>query len=100
MHEDDENEDDRHPFAVVEQPIGQRHHRKALDALLRLLYHRVDDLPAPCSHLFDVLYGHLPSFLLGIGNSHERHLIRLMLRIRRAVSQLLVVINYSCNIGG
>lgn len=23
MHEDDENEDDRHPFAVVEQPIGQ-----------------------------------------------------------------------------
>lgn len=89
MREDDEHEDDRHPLAVVEQSVWKRHHRKPLNASLGFLYHRVDDLPAPCSHLFDVLYGHLPSFLLGIGNSHKRHLIRLMLRVRRAVSQLL-----------
>ena len=85
MREDDEHKDDRHPFAVVEQPIGQRRHRKALDALLILLYHRINGLPAPRGHLFDVLYGHFSRRLLGVCNSHERHLIRLMLRVRRAV---------------
>lgn len=89
MHEDDENKDNRHPFAVVEQSVWKRHHRKPLNASLGFLYHRVDDLPAPCGHLFDVLYGHLSRLLLGVRNSHECHLIRLMLRVRRAVSQLL-----------
>ena len=29
MHEDDENKDDRHPFAVVEQSVWKRHHETA-----------------------------------------------------------------------
>ena len=71
MHENDEHENDRHPLTVVEQSVWKRHHRKPLNASLGFLYHRVDDLPAPCSHLFDVLYVNIkrnrPLWLLALG---------------------------------